>query len=340
MTGTDDNFLMNLAINQAWQFQGLTYPNPAVGAVVIDSNGKILSIEAHQKAGTSHAEVLALIKAYQKITNLTVDIDIFDANITHKFLLDNALNIFKKCTIFVTLEPCSHHGKTPSCASLLSSLNIKKVVIATLDPIKSHSGGIDILKQKNIHIEIGIEEQKAKDLIEPFRIWQNRAFVLFKIAQTTNGKIGGGYLSSKNSLIHTHKLRDICDKMVIGGNTVRIDRPTLDCRYIKQPAPNLYIYSKQDNFAKDIPLFNIKDREVIIGDDLSFLDKPSFVLVEGGNGMINAIKDKIDWLLIYQTPSLSLNSLSYSVDLKFKFLKHQKLSVDLINWCRVIKKEQ
>lgn len=338
MNGINDKFLMNLAINQAWQFQGLTYPNPAVGAVIIDSNGKILSIEAHQKAGTSHAEVLALIKAYQEITNITVDIDIFDANITHKFLLDNALNIFKNCTIFVTLEPCSHHGKTPSCASLLSSLNIKKVVIATKDPIDSHSGGIDILKQKNIQVKIGVEEKKARDLIEPFRIWQDRAFVLFKIAQTSNGKIGGGYLSSKESLIHTHKLRNICNKMLIGGNTVRVDRPTLDCRYIKQPAPNLYIYSKENNFSKDIPLFNIKDREVIIGDNLDFLDNPSFILVEGGSGMINAIKDKIDWLLIYQTPKLSTNILNYHVDIELEFLKHQELSVDLINWCRVIKK--
>lgn len=337
MNGTDDNFLMNLAINKAWQFQGLTYPNPAVGAVLIDSNGKILSIEAHQKAGTSHAEVLALIKAYQEITSSLVDIDIFDANITHKFLLDNAKDIFCECTIFVTLEPCSHHGKTPSCASLLSILNIKKVVIATLDPIKPHSGGIDILKQKNIQVKIGVEEQKAKDLIEPFKIWQDRAFIIFKIAQTTNGKIGGGYLSSKESLIHTHKLRNICDKMLIGGNTVRVDRPTLDCRYIKQPAPNLYIYSKQDNFSKDIPLFNIKNREVRIGDNLDFLDKPSFILVEGGSGMINAIKDKIDWLLIYQTPKLSTNILNYNVDIELEFLKYQELSVDLINWCRVIK---
>ena len=329
---------MDLAIDKAWQFQGVTYPNPAVGAVIIDSNGKILSIEAHQKAGTSHAEVLALIKAYQQITNIQLDIDIFDANLIHKFLLDNAKDMFKECTIFVTLEPCSHHGKTPSCASLLAYLNIKKVVIGTLDPIKSHSGGVDILKKVNILVDIMQDNKKSLNLIEPFLIWQNRAFVLFKIAQTSNGKIGGGYLSSKESLIHTHKLREICDRLLIGGNTVRVDKPTLDCRYINKSAPNIYIYSKSHRFEKEsIPLFDIKDREIAIGDNLDFLDKPSFILVEGGEGMINALKDKIDWLLIYQTPKLSNNILSYNIEMKLEFLKQENISIDLLNWCRVSK---
>ncbi len=69
-----DEFYMQLALNKAWEYQGLTYPNPAVGAVVI-MNGKILSIEAHQKAGTSHAEVLALLQAYETLSNKSIDFD-------------------------------------------------------------------------------------------------------------------------------------------------------------------------------------------------------------------------------------------------------------------------
>ncbi len=102
------------------------------------------------------------------------------------------------------------------------------------------------------------------ELIEPFLIWQERAFVLFKIAQTANGKIGGGYLSSKESLEHVHQLRLACDYMVIGGNTVRVDRPTLDCRFIEAKAPDIVIYSKQKDFDREIPLFKVKDREVNI----------------------------------------------------------------------------
>ncbi len=95
------------------------------------------------------------------------------------------------------------------------------------------------MKSQNIEVEVGILEGRAKQLIEPFLIWQIRPFLLFKLAQTSNGKIGGGYLSSKEALIHVHKLRGVCSQMVIGGNTVRVDRPTLDCRLIGGKAPKL-----------------------------------------------------------------------------------------------------
>ncbi|WP_415407388.1 bifunctional diaminohydroxyphosphoribosylaminopyrimidine deaminase/5-amino-6-(5-phosphoribosylamino)uracil reductase RibD [Sulfurovum sp. CS9] len=326
-----NEFCMQLALNKAWEYQGLTYPNPAVGAVVT-LNGKILAIEAHQKAGTSHAEVLALLKAYESLSQTTINFDMFDAKKAHQFLLTLPPRFFSECTIYVTLEPCSHEGKTPSCASLLQSLNLSKVVIGIKDPIEGHDEGIKKLENASI----GLLEEECKALLEPFMIWQKRAFVLFKLAQTSNGRIGGGYLSSKASLTHVHELREVCDRLLIGGNTVREDRPTLDCRFTEGKAPHVMIYSKQDNFDRTIPLFSIKNREVNIGDELEFLSKPSFVMVEGGEGMMNALRDKIDWMLIYQTPKLSTNNLTYNITMNLQFLHLVKKDVDLMIWSRQI----
>jgi len=326
---------MNIAIAKAWQYQGLTYPNPAVGALV-SYNGEIIAVEAHQKAGTSHAEVLALLEAYKIISKQELLFDTFDANKAHKFLYSLPQNIFSNCTIFVTLEPCSHRGKTPSCASLLAHLKPKKVVIATLDPIKGHDAGVERLQQQGIEVEIAVCEKEALELLEPFLIWQERAFVLFKIAQTSNGKIGGGYLSSKDSLTHVHQLRAVCSRMIIGGNTVRVDRPTLDCRFTGENAPHITIYSKEDNFDRDIPLFSIIGREVKVTNILEDFEKPSFILIEGGEGMLNALKDKIDWLLQYQTPKLSLHNSSYGVELNIEFLHQAKKGIDLMLWSKMV----
>ncbi len=326
-----DEFYMQLALNKAWEYQGLTYPNPAVGAVLA-LNGKILAIEAHQKAGTSHAEVLALLSAYETLSNTLINFDPKDAEKAHTFLLTLPKDFFTQCSIYVTLEPCSHEGKTPSCASLLQSLLLERVVIGIKDPIAGHDGGM----QKLENASIGVLDEKCKALLEPFMIWQKRAFVLFKLAQTSNGRIGGGYLSSKASLTHVHQLREVCSSLLIGGNTVREDRPTLDCRFIEAKAPDIKIYSKQDNFDRDIPLFNIEKRDVEIVDQLDFLDKPSFILVEGGEGMLNALKEKIDWILIYQTPKLSTNNLTYNTTMNLQFLHQAKKDVDLMIWSRQI----
>lgn len=326
-----DEFYMQLALNKAWEYQGLTYPNPSVGAVVV-LNGNILAIEAHQKSGTSHAEVLALLTAYETLSKTHIDFDPKDAQKAHTFLLSLPQNFFSECSIYVTLEPCSHEGKTPSCASLLHALALDRVIIGIPDPIEGHDGGMKKLE----NVSVGILKEACHALIEPFLIWQKRAFVLFKLAQTTNGRIGGGYLSSEASLTHVHALREVCDTLFIGGNTVREDRPTLDCRFIKAPAPDVKIYAKEDNFDRDIPLFGIQNRDVDIVNTLDFLEKPSFVLVEGGEGMLRALQEKIDWMLIYQTPKLSTNNLTYNTTMNLHFLHQNKKALDLMIWSKQI----
>lgn len=333
----NDSLLMQLAINKAWEYQILTYPNPAVGALVTNCYGQIIALEAHQKAGTSHAEVLALLKAYEHLTSQKVAIDPLDSHGVHDFLLTHAKETLKGCSIYVTLEPCAHSGKTPSCAVLISLLGLKKIAIGTIDPIAKHSGGAEMLKAKGVEVVVGVESKLTQALLKPFEIWQKRAFVLFKLAQTHNGKIAEGYLSSKESLAHTHHLRSYATKMVIGGNTVRVDRPKLDCRLIDgAKAPDIVIYSREDAFDRDIPLFSIPNRNVEIGNDLSFLDRPSFVLVEGGGGLLNALQGKIDWLLTYQTPTIGDNRVDYKANITLQTLHAQYSGVDCKVWSRLV----
>ena len=144
---TSNEIYMQQALKEAWKYQLRTYPNPAVGCLVLFNN-EIVALEAHQKAGTSHAEVLALLKAYETVSKKKIAFDRFDSHTAHQFLYALPQGFFADCTLFVTLEPCSHVGQTPSCASLLGHIRPKKVVIATLDPISGMMVGLNDLKSR------------------------------------------------------------------------------------------------------------------------------------------------------------------------------------------------
>ncbi|NQY94857.1 MAG: bifunctional diaminohydroxyphosphoribosylaminopyrimidine deaminase/5-amino-6-(5-phosphoribosylamino)uracil reductase RibD, partial [Campylobacteraceae bacterium] len=276
----NDNFFMKLAIDEAWKYQLLTYPNPAVGAVVV-KNGEILSVEAHQKAGESHAEVNALKAAFLKVNPESRLKMIHSSLEIHEFLISNSNAFFEDCTIFTTLEPCNHIGKTPSCAMLLKSVNIAKVVIGIEDVNKTASGGTELLKESNIEVISNVMKKQCDELLFPFIKWQQGTFIFYKMAQTLNGTIDGGYISSNQTLAYVHSLRDKIDLLTIGGNTVRLDKPTLDSRFIQGKNPNVFIYTKNKIFDKSIPLFSIPNREVIISDDLFKLLDYKFVMIEG-----------------------------------------------------------
>jgi diaminohydroxyphosphoribosylaminopyrimidine deaminase/5-amino-6-(5-phosphoribosylamino)uracil reductase len=331
----DSGFFMNIALQEAWEYQLLTYPNPAVGAVVV-KKGAIVGIGAHKSAGTSHAEVVALLNSYEKLSGKRVGFDKLDAIKAHNFLLNLPKEFFKDCEIYVTLEPCSHIGKTPSCANLIKELKLKKVYIGSLDPISSHSGGKELIKSAGIEVEYGVLQDRCDALIEPFNIWQKRAFVVFKLAQSANGQIGCGYISSKDSLSYVHKIRAVSTKLLIGGNTVRVDRPKLDCRFIEADAPDVYIYTKDNHIDKSIPLFSVANRDVSVGSNLDFLEQKGLVLVEGGEGMLKALQKKVDWLLIFQAPKLMANCLSYNITSKLQFVHTKQTSNDIIIWSRVL----
>ena len=320
----DNDFFMQLALVEAWKYQGLTYPNPAVGCCVVGEHNEILAVEAHHKAGEPHAEVNALWEAYRafnKTPNLKTSHEI------HEFLIKNHRGFFNDANVYVTLEPCSHIGKTPSCANLLKILKPKNVTIGWLDPIKEHSGGVEMLKSAGIEVNV-LNDKRCYDLIEPFIKWTNDKFIFFKLAQSFNGAITGGYISSENSLNWVHRVRDKIDLLVIGGNTVRIDRPTLDARRVNGKAPDVLIYSRKKEFDKTIPLFSVKKRKVFIDNTLERVKDYKFIMIEGGEKLYKELKEFVDWKVFIVTPKI-FDRINFKSEDSFEIL-HVLKNDDLI----------
>lgn len=325
----DDNFYMRLAIDEAWKHQLLTYPNPAVGCVIV-KNQRLLAVEAHKEAGMPHAEVNALKTAYLKDNPnsiLKTKNSSFDI---HQFLLQNHNGFFNDCEIYVTLEPCNHIGKTPSCANLLKELKPKRVIISVKDPNKQATGGSETLKNENIDVTIGILEKDGLNLILPFISWQNKSCIFFKMAQTLNGSIDGK-ISSNRALAYVHTLRDKIDLLVIGGNSVRIDKPTLDTRYIQGKNPDIFIYSKNKVFDNSIPLFKIPNRKVLISDDLYKLLDYKFIMIEGVYNLLDKLKERIDFFILIISPKIrkGQNALN-EIDLDFEIIHENFIGEDKI----------
>ena len=277
---------MALAVEKAWEFQGLTFPNPAVGAAVVDGSGRILAVEAHRKAGGPHAEVLALQQAFALFANDASILKLNDSHAIHDYLLQHHDGYFSACTIYVTLEPCAHHGKTPSCANLLVHLGIGRVVFASADPNEEAAGGATMLKSAGIEVTHA-PSKAAETLLFPFIQWRRGSMITFKWAQRLDGSVDGGIISGEVSRRFVHGMRDTADLLVIGGNTVRTDRPTLDARLVEGKAPDVLIFSTRDDFDRSIPLFSVPGRKVMISSDLDKINDYKNVLIEGGPGMSN-----------------------------------------------------
>lgn len=285
----DTSFYMELALDEAWKYQGLTYPNPAVGCSVVGCQGELLAVEAHHRAGEPHAEVNALKSAYFKLTNDDNILDIKQSSEIHKYLIKNHKNIFKEVSLYTTLEPCTSEGKTPACASLINSLGIKKVYIGSSDSYQDKFSGDAIY---------GVLKERCDELVKPFNLWQKDKFVFFKWAQRVDGSTDGS-VSTLESRKNVHAMRDVCDLLVIGGNTVRVDRPTLDARLVNGDAPDILIYSQQKEFDKSIPLFSVPNRKVIISNSLDEIAKYKNIMIEGTKKMQELTKDIVDFNLCY-----------------------------------------
>lgn len=289
---------MQQAIDIAWRYQLLTYPNPAVGACIV-RKGEILSIEAHQKAGSPHAEVNALKTAYLGAYPNSHLKDLEESFEIHNFLIENHNNFFHDCEIFVTLEPCNHMGRTPACANLLKEIGCKKVIIGSLDPNNIASGGIKTLQNSAIEVEVGVLKEECDNLLFPFLQWHNDKFRFFKLAIREDGSCDGGYITSQDSLRLVHQIRTKLDLLIIGGNTVRIDRPTLDSRFVENgKASDVLILSREKEFDTTIPLFQVPNRKVFISDKLEQFDL-KFSMIEGGYHLLEILQEKIDFLILF-----------------------------------------
>ncbi|MDQ0214397.1 diaminohydroxyphosphoribosylaminopyrimidine deaminase/5-amino-6-(5-phosphoribosylamino)uracil reductase [Oikeobacillus pervagus] len=201
---------MDLALRLAKSVDGQTSPNPPVGAVVV-KDGRIIGMGAHLKAGTAHAEVHALEMAG-----------------------DEAMG----SDLYVTLEPCSHFGKTPPCADLVVEKGIKKVWIATTDPNPLVAGkGIEKMRKAGIEVEVGIGGQEAKNLYNVFfhYIQTKTPYVTIKTAITADGKTAtftgsSKWITSEQARLDVHKLRHQNDAILVGINTILKDNPLLTTR--------------------------------------------------------------------------------------------------------------
>lgn len=328
----DDNFYMQLALDAAWPFQGLTFPNPAVGCVILDSQGKLLSIGAHEKAGDAHAELNAVTQALLHLDpSLTFP---KEASKKHAFICENHADLLKDASVYVTLEPCNHHGSTPPCSMLLEALHVKRVIIGMMDPNPKAAGGKERLEKAGIEVCCGVKEASCRELLEPFITWQQGTFSFFKIAMHQNGVIDGGAVSCKESRILVHKLRDKTDLLVIGGNTVREDRPLLDARLCEGKAPDVLIYSHKTEFDTSIPLFDIPNRNVMIESSYERLKKYRFVMIEGGFGMIKALPKETSWYLIFHSPHFK-KGCAIDVSQDLRLLWQGRSGDDCYGWYKV-----
>ncbi|WP_234998605.1 bifunctional diaminohydroxyphosphoribosylaminopyrimidine deaminase/5-amino-6-(5-phosphoribosylamino)uracil reductase RibD [Salirhabdus sp. Marseille-P4669] len=206
----DDQYYMGFALSLARTVAGQTSPNPPVGAVVVKDN-QIVGFGAHLKAGEPHAEVHALRMAGDK---------------------------GKGASIYVTLEPCSHYGKTPPCAELLVRTGVKRVVIATTDPNEKVAGkGIDLLKDAGIEVELGVMKEEADFINEQFfhYIQEKSPYVTLKSATSLDGKIAtvtgeSKWITGEKAREDVHKYRHTHDAILVGVNTVIKDNPSLTTR--------------------------------------------------------------------------------------------------------------
>ncbi|MEA3228685.1 MAG: bifunctional diaminohydroxyphosphoribosylaminopyrimidine deaminase/5-amino-6-(5-phosphoribosylamino)uracil reductase RibD [Campylobacterota bacterium] len=330
----DNNFYMGLALKEAWKYQGLTYPNPAVGCTIVGENGEILAVEAHHKAGEPHAEVNALKSAYYKLTDDSYILALTDSSDIHSHLLANHNNIFHNCTLYTTLEPCSHFGKTPSCAWLISDLGIKEVYVGSNDTNPEAEAGNMILVKNDCTVYSESLKNECDILLEPFNLWQKNSFVFFKWAQRLDGTTDNGIVSSKESRKNVHAMRDVCDLLVIGGNSVREDRPTLDARLVDGKAPDILIYSRCNDFDKTIPLFYVEGREVYIEDNFSRLSQYKNIMIEGTSNMFALTRDITDFYLCYVAPTFGGKNGFESLDESLEILNIEKNREDIIMWMK------
>lgn len=299
MNPADEKF-MNRAIELAQLGLGSVSPNPLVGCVIVHE-GKIIGEGYHKKYGEAHAEVNA-INAVTKN------------------------ELLKESTAYVTLEPCSHTGKTPPCADLLIKKGIKKVVVAHKDPFKEVDGnGLQKLHNANIQTEVGVLEDVAKEQNRRFLTFINnkRPYVILKWAQTADGFIArenydSKWISNEKSRQLVHKWRTEEDAIIVGKNTAKYDNPLLTARDWKGKNPVRILLDRKLEIDHESNLYNADAKTIILNEKKETTDShiiwtkisdfsPSSILekiyslniqsviIEGGAKVLNSFVNENCW---------------------------------------------
>lgn len=257
--------------------RGNVSPNPMVGCVIVHDD-KIIGEGWHRKYGDWHAEVNAV------------------NSVKDKSLLSTA-------TVYVTLEPCSHFGKTPPCADLLVKHQVKKVVICNFDPFPLVAGkGIQKLQGAGMEVVTGILEEEGRKLNARFFtvVEKNRPYIILKWAETADGFIAGEnfeQLKISNALSHklSHKWRSEEDAMMIGTNTALYDNPRLNVREWTGRNPIRIVVDKNNRLPKDLHLFDGSQETIILSNptqlDQLRNNKIQSLIVEGGTKLLQSFID-------------------------------------------------
>ncbi len=228
---------------------GATYPNPLVGSVIVHKNS-IIGEGWHQKAGAPHAEVNAVNSVKDK-------------------------SLLKKSTIYVSLEPCSHFGKTPPCSDLIIAKGIKKVVIGTIDPFAEVAGrGIKKLMEAGCEVQVGVLEQECQDLNKRFFTFhqKKRPYIILKWAQTIDGFIAPKiqekrepvWITNQYSKQLVHKWRSEEQSILVGTNTAIADNPKLNTRLWKGENPVRVVIDKDLKIPQESALFDGTIKTIVL----------------------------------------------------------------------------
>ena len=238
---SDEKF-MKLALSLAEKGRGYVNPNPLVGAVIV-KDGKVIGEGYHTAFGKPHAEIEAINSATEDI---------------------------KGATMYVTLEPCCHQGKTPPCTEAIIKNQLARVVIATTDPNPLVSGsGIEKLKQSNIEITVGVLEERAKIQNEVFIHYMttNLPFTILKYAMSLDGKIAchtgdSKWITSENSRTDVHSLRSSVSAVVTGIGTILSDDASLNVRLIdsKGKEPHRIVVDSAARISLDAKILNLDSK--------------------------------------------------------------------------------
>ena len=254
---------MRRSIQLALLAEGMTSPNPLVGASVLDSSGRLVGEGFHSGSGNPHAEVEALNQAGKK----SVD-----------------------GTIVVTLEPCCHQGLTPPCTEAIIKAGLKRVVIGMIDPDPRVSGdGITRLKDYGLEVIEGVLSEECESINREysFRVRHGRPWGILKWAMSLDGRIGlpngcSKWITDVPARNSVHQIRSKCDAVIVGGGTVRVDNPLLTSRGKSNSEPLRVIFSRSLDLPKSAKLWDTKIARTIIahgpeGNEAFFSDLPDGV---------------------------------------------------------------
>lgn len=247
--GTEfDRAMMRRCLELARRALGCTSPNPMVGAVIV-KDGEIIGEGFHPRAGEPHAEVFALKAA--------------GANA-------------RGATIYVSLEPCNHYGRTPPCSEALIAAGVAKVVVGMVDPNPLVAGGgIAKLRAAGIEVIVGVEEEACRKLNEGFihRILYKRPLGILKYAMTLDGKIAtttghSAWVTNQDARSVVHQLRAACDAVIVGGNTVRLDNPHLTSRQQGAHNPLRIVMSRSLDLPAQANLWKTEEAPTLVLTDV------------------------------------------------------------------------